>query len=158
MDSIHDDPARLRARKQAESNNKRARKNGNAGKFRARHWRAMCAWFGNVCLCCGDDAPLTVDHVYPLGSHGSNDISNLQPLCAPCNVAKGDHWIDYRDPIKLAAFLLRLQTDAMIASIPAPLRYLTDDAGERVAVVISLDTYRLLRNLAGVSDVPSVGG
>jgi 5-methylcytosine-specific restriction endonuclease McrA len=36
-------------------------------------------------LCCGEAKPLTVDHVVPVSKGGSNDISNIQPLCLECN-------------------------------------------------------------------------
>ncbi len=74
--------------------------------FRWRDWLAMCAWFGNVCLCCGSDGALTVDHVVPVEHHGANLIENLQPLCLHCNTSKGAyHETDYRDPDRLAQFL-----------------------------------------------------
>lgn len=39
---------------------------------------------------------LTPDHVVPLGKGGSNDISNIQPLCLPCNLKKHNRCTDYR--------------------------------------------------------------
>ena len=45
------------------------------------------------CLLCGngpDDAPLEVDPIVPRSKGGSNDISNLQTLCRPCNQGKSN--------------------------------------------------------------------
>ncbi len=74
----------------------RARRASAAGSFTLSEWRALCDFYGNRCLRCGSDGPLTVDHVIPLIRGGSNDISNIQPLCGPCNCAKGAKIIDYR--------------------------------------------------------------
>ena len=56
----------------------------------AEKQRGLCA------VCCD---PLAVkgrhvDHIIPLASSGSNDPSNLQLLCPPCNLSKGT-----KDPI-----------------------------------------------------------
>lgn len=45
--------------------------------------RELCRW-------CSTGEGLTLDHVIPAARGGSNTLSNLQLLCAACNVAKGD--------------------------------------------------------------------
>lgn len=48
---------------------------------------------GGRCALCGvtkDDSPLDVDHIIPRSRGGSNDIANLQILCAKCNRTKGN--------------------------------------------------------------------
>jgi hypothetical protein len=45
------------------------------------------------CVLCGNgpaDAPLQVDHITPRSKGGTNDLSNLQTLCAPCNRGKSN--------------------------------------------------------------------
>ncbi len=59
-------------------------------------WRALCVLHNNLCLCCGKHRPLAADHVTPLYLGGSDDISNIQPLCKSCNSKKGTRTIDYR--------------------------------------------------------------
>lgn len=76
---------------------RRARKRASGGTYTAREWLALCATNGQRCLCCGQsDVKLTVDHVVPLSRGGTNDIANIQPLCGPCNSAKGTATTDYR--------------------------------------------------------------
>jgi hypothetical protein len=77
----------------------RARKLDAGGSFTAKEWRALVAFYApdGRCLGCGAVAPLTKDHVIPLYQGGNNDIGNIQPICRPCNSAKGDERvIDYR--------------------------------------------------------------
>lgn len=65
--------------------------------FTAEEFAELCLGYGGKCLGCNkDDAPLTVDHVIPVSRGGSNDITNIQPLCKPCNSSKGTKTIDYR--------------------------------------------------------------
>jgi diadenosine tetraphosphate (Ap4A) HIT family hydrolase len=48
---------------------------------------------GGRCALCGitkDDSPLDVDHIIPRSRGGSNDLANLQVLCAKCNRTKGN--------------------------------------------------------------------
>lgn len=84
------------ARRNAEWHNRYARIKGNGGSFTHDEWNDLCALFGNVCLSCGSDGPLTKDHVIPVTLGGKNTIDNLQPLCQTCNSRKGAKIIDYR--------------------------------------------------------------
>ena len=81
-------------------------------KRRARRWQrartlAQFIALGNACLCCRLDRGelavfnrvLVPDHVIPIAHGGSNDISNIQPLCHGvngCNNHKGVKHTDYR--------------------------------------------------------------
>jgi 5-methylcytosine-specific restriction enzyme A len=47
------------------------------------------------CRGCGQTTNLTIDHIIPLATGGSNDISNLQALCGSCNSQK-KHYFDPR--------------------------------------------------------------
>ncbi len=64
--------------------------------FTSAQWEELCARYGHRCLACGEQGPLTVDHVIPLSKGGANDISNIQPLCGSCNSKKGVAIVDYR--------------------------------------------------------------
>lgn len=44
---------------------------------------------GHRCVTCGSSERLSLDHIYPWSLGGSDDESNLQTLCMPCNVRKG---------------------------------------------------------------------
>lgn len=48
------------------------------------------------CNHCGATADLTVDHIIPLASGGTNDLSNFQTLCRSCNSRK-KHQVDSRN-------------------------------------------------------------
>lgn len=51
--------------------------------------RAVYERDGWACLHCGAMTNLSLDHVEPWSLGGSDDESNLQTLCLPCNVSKG---------------------------------------------------------------------
>jgi 5-methylcytosine-specific restriction endonuclease McrA len=83
---------------------RRARIKGAGGSFTFEQFKAL----GDTCLCCGrSEAELILvgltlvpDHVIPLSRGGSNDISNIQPLCQGrdgCNNHKWAKHIDYRE-------------------------------------------------------------
>ena len=60
-------------------------------------WLALCAEYGNACVCCGQTGvELTHDHIIPRVLGGEDRIDNFQPLCRSCNSRKGDKAIDYR--------------------------------------------------------------
>ena len=40
----------------------------------------------------GKEILMTQDHIKPKSLKGSNDLSNLQPMCMPCNCAKGSKY------------------------------------------------------------------
>lgn len=74
----------------------RAKRAEADGDFSPAEFKALCEQYNNRCLSCGKKRKLTADHVLPLSMGGSNDISNIQPLCQPCNSGKRDRHIDYR--------------------------------------------------------------
>ncbi len=76
--------------------NRRARSKNAEGSFTKDEWEQLKAQYGNRCVACGDDGPLTADHVVPLILGGTNYITNIQPLCRSCNSSKNDKIIDYR--------------------------------------------------------------
>jgi 5-methylcytosine-specific restriction endonuclease McrA len=76
---------------------RRTKKTEAGGSFTAQEWLDLCEAYDNRCLCCDEVKPLTADHVLPISKGGTSWISNIQPLCLPCNCSKGDKEIDYRE-------------------------------------------------------------
>lgn len=68
----------------------------SGGTFTNEQWLSLCNKYGNTCLCCAKQKPLTIDHVIPVSKGGANTIDNLQPLCMTCNLRKGTKSTDYR--------------------------------------------------------------
>ena len=75
--------------------------------IRSLEWRALRKLaidrYGAVCCKCGKEgtknSPINFDHIRPrkFFPELALDIENLQPLCGPCNKAKGNqHQTDYR--------------------------------------------------------------
>lgn len=52
------------------------------------------AFHGMPCVICGSNFKTCIDHKTPLAAGGSNDFSNLQVLCEPCNLKKGARLTD----------------------------------------------------------------
>lgn len=46
-------------------------------------------FYGKPCVSCGKPAN-SIDHIIPLVKGGTNDMSNLQPMCQSCNSKKSD--------------------------------------------------------------------
>jgi hypothetical protein len=65
-------------------------------------WITLRDSYGGICVSCGQARRLTIDHIQPLSAGGDNTIRNVQPLCMPCNSAKGGKTVDYRDRVTKA--------------------------------------------------------
>jgi 5-methylcytosine-specific restriction endonuclease McrA len=81
------------------ANRRRVRKAQAPGSHTETEWEALKTEYGYTCLCCGKREPeikLTRDHITSLNEGGSDDISNIQPLCKSCNSKKSTQMIDYR--------------------------------------------------------------
>ena len=74
----------------------RARKKNAKGEFRAEDITRMAELQEHKCLRCGEEKPLTVDHIVPLSQGGDNFLENLQLLCQSCNSKKHVNTKDYR--------------------------------------------------------------
>lgn len=90
----------------ARKHRRRSHKRNNGGTFTGKQWVALKALYGGYCLRCGIRESLSADHVIPLAAGGSNDITNIQPLCLNCNRRKRTQTIDYRRG-SFAALILR---------------------------------------------------
>jgi 5-methylcytosine-specific restriction endonuclease McrA len=84
----------------AKANNRRGRraaKNASKGHFTVEEFDTLCPTYGYACLGCGaTDRVLEADHVVPLTKGGSDEISNIQPLCGECDRRKFTAVIDFR--------------------------------------------------------------
>lgn len=81
----HENPAK----RQAQGNLRRARKLAIPSTLTAAEWIAILAQFGNRCVYCGGDGPMTMDHAVPLSRGGHHIAANVVPACRLCNSAKG---------------------------------------------------------------------
>lgn len=93
-------------RKRAVENRRRARQYAAGGNYTAvdiaelfKHQRGRCAY----CPALLTKKNRHIDHIQPVARAGTNDRSNLQLLCQPCNSSKGA-----RDPIVFAQSIGRL--------------------------------------------------
>jgi 5-methylcytosine-specific restriction endonuclease McrA len=86
--------------KVAKANIRRRRRvaeNASGGRFTVEEFNALSSAYGYACLSCGaTDRLLEADHVVPLTRGGSDEISNIQPLCGECNRRKFTAIVDYR--------------------------------------------------------------
>lgn len=72
----------------------RMRRVRGRGSFTLEEWKALKAKYNFTCQICGRKEPeikLTRDHIIPVDKDGANTISNIQPLCQPCNSRKWNH-------------------------------------------------------------------
>lgn len=73
---------------------KKAKKKGLCGFV----WEYLVEACKGRCLACYEPTyDFTIDHIKPLSMGGTNDPTNIQPLCAECNNGgKGSSIVDYR--------------------------------------------------------------
>ena len=84
----------------AKEHRRRARKAGVGGEHSSADVKEILKLQKGRCAYCRE--PISkkkrhVDHIIPLSRGGSNDKTNIQILCVPCNLSKGG-----RDPIDFA--------------------------------------------------------
>lgn len=84
-------PAGLNARRVAGGHRRRALKRNAGGSFTAAQIDALYRAQRGRCACCGVAlrGKFHRDHRVALANGGSNDITNIELLCGPCNLSKG---------------------------------------------------------------------
>jgi 5-methylcytosine-specific restriction endonuclease McrA len=81
---------------------RRARKLDIGGSFTVTQIQALYKLQQECCAICSDklNGKYHRDHIMPLALSGSNDISNIQLLCQPCNSKKGaKHPLEYANKL-----------------------------------------------------------
>ena len=61
------------------------------GEIHSELWENLKSRYSFTCPACARSEPqltLTIDHIIPISKGGTNDLSNLQPLCRSCNSRK----------------------------------------------------------------------
>ncbi len=56
--------------------------------FTYQEWLALVAQYQRCCAYCGAAGSVQVDHRTPLSRGGTNEIGNILPACARCNLRK----------------------------------------------------------------------
>ncbi len=75
-------------------------------------WMEMRSYYA-CCVRCGaldGTVEIVKDHITPIYQGGSDSIANLQPLCTPCNSAKGSESTDWRQKSPKGCLQKWLQT------------------------------------------------
>lgn len=60
-------------------------------------WQDVLWEYGRICLRCGEERKISLDHIIPVSIKKIEKYDNYQPLCMRCNSWKGNRVIiDYR--------------------------------------------------------------
>jgi hypothetical protein len=110
--ALEEHPIETRVKWVIKSHKRRARITGAGGNFTAQQWEDLKKFYDYKCVACGKTEDeliplgllLVPDHVQAIAMGGTNDISNIQPLChahkkgsvGGCNNKKRELFIDYR--------------------------------------------------------------
>lgn len=87
-------PPSIRKRRESPTLRRKRRILENGGSHTPKDWIMLQEKFNFCCVSCGihaKDTPqkyLTRDHIIPIVKGGSDDISNIQPMCLRCNFRK----------------------------------------------------------------------
>lgn len=84
----------------------RKRRREIPGSHTLSEWEATKRAHAFRCAVCNKRKALTRDHIIPVTRGGSDDITNIQPLCLSCNASKGNR----PDSVLVAFFTWLIQT------------------------------------------------
>ena len=79
-----------RAYKRMKYHYRRAMTQNLPNDFTNEQWEEVKARFGYRCAYCGEEKPLTQDHIIPVIKGGGYTKTNIVPCCGSCNSSKQD--------------------------------------------------------------------
>jgi 5-methylcytosine-specific restriction endonuclease McrA len=104
IDGRNSDPKHRAKMLSHKSRVRRMKERSVTGAHTAEEWEALVVLCGNKCVKCGvsgNVVKLTQDHIIPISKGGTNNVTNLQPLCQSCNSKKGTKAVNYIGALSL---------------------------------------------------------